>query len=75
MIEKGKKIYFSQEEFDRIAKYLMFSKEVKRENVIIPRLLGQASMKTREEVMIETAFESCTFKSLMSCVIGKIVFL
>jgi len=66
------KIYFTNEEFDQIAKYLLFSKDVKRDNVIIPRLLGQASMKTKDEVRVEAAFESCTFKSFMSCVIGKL---
>lgn len=27
---------------------------------------------TREEVFVHSVFESCTFKSTMSCVIGKI---
>lgn len=29
---------------------------------------------TREEVFVHSVFESCTFKSTMSCVIGKIFF-
>lgn len=65
------KLYFTSEEFDKIAAYLVFKKDTKRDNIIIPRLLGQASLKTNEEKMVEAAFESCTFKSLMSCVIGE----
>lgn len=71
-ISKGNKISFTSEEFEKIAQSLIFSKDKYRENVIIPRLLGPVHIKTREENAIETAFESCAFKSLMSCVIGKV---
>lgn len=41
-----------------------------RENIIIPKTLGPVQIKTDEEKMVEAIFESCPFKSLMSCVIG-----
>lgn len=41
-----------------------------RENIIIPKTLGPVQIKTEEEKMVEAIFESCPFKSLMSCVIG-----
>lgn len=65
------KITFTSEEFEKIAQNLIFTKEKYRENVVIPRFLGPVQIKTREENAIETAFESCAFKSFMSCVIGK----
>jgi hypothetical protein len=45
-----------------------------RENVIIPRMMGPVKIKTREEKMVEAAFESCAFKTIMSCVLGKLAF-
>ena len=68
---KDRKISFTNEEFEKIAQNLIFTKEKYRENIVIPRLLGPVQVKTKEENAIETAFESCAFKSFMSCVIGK----
>lgn len=42
-----------------------------RENIIIPSNLGPVKIKTNEEKMIETIFESCFFKSFMACVLGE----
>ncbi|EEB09811.1 mitochondrial import inner membrane translocase subunit Tim22, putative [Pediculus humanus corporis] len=67
---KDRKISFTNEEFEKIAQNLIFTKEKYRENIVIPRLLGPVQVKTKEENAIETAFESCAFKSFMSCVIG-----
>lgn len=41
-----------------------------RENIIIPKMYGAVQIKTNEEKLVEAAFESCAFKSLMSCVLG-----
>lgn len=41
-----------------------------RENIIIPKNLGPIVIKTKEEKMIESFFEGCPFKTMMSCVIG-----
>lgn len=43
-----------------------------RENIIIPRSMGPVFIKTNEEKMVEAAFESCMFKTGMSCVLGII---
>lgn len=42
-----------------------------RENIIIPKNLGPVVIKTKEEKMIESFFEGCPFKTVMSCVIGN----
>lgn len=41
-----------------------------RENIIIPKNQGPVQIKTNEEKMVESFFESCPFKSMMSCVMG-----
>lgn len=41
-----------------------------RENIIIPKMYGVVQIKTNEEKLVEAAFESCAFKSFMSCVLG-----
>lgn len=33
-------------------------------------MYGAVQIKTNEEKLVEAAFESCAFKSLMSCVLG-----
>ena len=43
-----------------------------RENIVIPKTNGPIKIKTNEEKMIENAVESCTFKSVMACVMGKL---
>lgn len=42
-----------------------------RENIIIPKGNGPVQIKTKEEKMIENTVESCTFKSLTACIMGK----
>ncbi|KAJ8871058.1 hypothetical protein PR048_027362 [Dryococelus australis] len=63
-------MFFSHEELDRLAEHMVGSLHRYRENIVIPRVAGPVHVKTREEKMVEAAFESCTFKSAMSCVIG-----
>uniref|UniRef100_A0A0A9YT28 Mitochondrial import inner membrane translocase subunit TIM22 n=1 Tax=Lygus hesperus TaxID=30085 RepID=A0A0A9YT28_LYGHE len=41
-----------------------------RDNIVIPSVIGKSPIKTREEKMVEAAFESCAFKTLFSCVAG-----
>lgn len=41
-----------------------------RENIIIPKNIGPVVIKSKEEKMVEAFFESCPFKTMMSCVIG-----
>jgi hypothetical protein len=71
--EDGRRVFFTNEEWDRLALYLIGNNTRYRENVIIPRIIGPIKIKTSEEKMVEAAFESCAFKTLMSCVAGKFV--
>jgi import inner membrane translocase subunit TIM22 len=71
--EGDRRVFFTNEEWDRLALYLIGNNTRYRENVIIPRIIGPVKIKTREEKMVEAAFESCAFKTLMSCVAGELV--
>lgn len=41
-----------------------------RENIIIPKNFGPVKIKTDQEKMMESAMDSCFFKSFMACVLG-----
>ncbi|CAH0595497.1 unnamed protein product [Chrysodeixis includens] len=62
--------FMENNDYDSLAKYLVGNNERFRENIIIPRILGPVIIKTNEEKMIESAIESCPFKSVTSCVVG-----
>lgn len=64
------KVMLSDAELDKIALFLINNQQRYRENIIIPRMLGPVQIKTIEEKRIERVMESCTFKSIMSCVLG-----
>lgn len=66
------KVLFTQEEFEKIAQHLIFKRDKFRENILIPKLPGPVQIHTKEENMIETAVESCAFKSITSCIIGML---
>ena len=66
-----KSVFMYNEELDKIAVYLIGSQQRFRENIIIPRSIGGGYIKTNEEKAIESFMESCAFKSIMSCVLGK----
>ncbi|XP_049789275.1 mitochondrial import inner membrane translocase subunit Tim22 [Schistocerca nitens] len=68
--EETKKVFFTDEEWDNIALCLIQQSQRLRENIIIPQNLGPVRIKTNEEKWVEAAFESCPFKTLMSCVAG-----
>lgn len=68
--EGEKRVFMSDAEWDRMAVYLVGSQQRFRENVIIPTMLTPARIKTNDEKMIESAVESCAFKSVMACVLG-----
>lgn len=61
----------SNEQWNSIMRHFIGNNYRYRENIIIPKNLGPIVIKTNEEKMVETVFESCPFKSVMSCVIGK----
>lgn len=61
-----------EEQWDNLTKYFVGNNFRYRENIIIPKNLGPVVIKTKEEKMVEAFFESCPFKTVMSCVLGKI---
>ena len=63
--------FVEENDYDSLTKYLVGNNYRFRENIIIPRILGPVIIKTNEEKMIEATIESCPFKSVTSCVIGK----
>jgi hypothetical protein len=69
--EGDKRVFFTNEEWDRLAMYLIGNNTRYRENIIIPRMMGPVKIKTKEEKMVEAAIESCAFKTVTSCVLGK----
>jgi hypothetical protein len=56
---------------DQLLRYTLDWRNHKREQIIIPKNMGPVTVKTKEEKMVEAAFESCAFKSVMACVVGK----
>lgn len=72
-IDENKRVFLNDAELDKIALLLVGNQRRFRENIIIPTLLGPAKIKTIEEKRIESIMESCTFKSIMSCVIGMYI--
>lgn len=64
-------VFHSDPFLDSVARYFVGNNSRYRENVIIPRSMGPVYIKTNEEKMIEAGFESCAFKTLMSCVAGR----
>ena len=56
---------------DELAKYFLFWNHRQRENIIIPRTMGPVKIKTRDEKIVESIFESCPFKCALSCVAGE----
>ena len=63
---------FTPKEMDQIARYLVLNQRRQRENLIMPRTFTPIVMKNDNEKMVEAAFESCAFKSLLSCVAGML---
>lgn len=65
-------VFINDPFFDRIAQYFVGNNQRYRENIIIPKLVGPVQVKTNEQKMVESVFESCAFKTGMSCVIGML---
>lgn len=66
----GKPAFFSDSVLNDLALYFMGNTYRYRENIVVPRSMGPVFIKTNEEKMVEAAFESCAFKTGMSCVLG-----
>ena len=64
-------VTLGSEDFRTVFLALLNGESNKHRTIIpIPRTHGAISFKTREEKLVEAAFESCAFKTLMSCVLG-----
>jgi len=57
-------------DFKNVLFALMSNDPKYRPELIIPRSHGPVVIKTREEKLVEAAFESCAFKIVMSTVLG-----
>uniref|UniRef100_A0A0K8TRF4 Mitochondrial import inner membrane translocase subunit TIM22 n=1 Tax=Tabanus bromius TaxID=304241 RepID=A0A0K8TRF4_TABBR len=68
--EDNRPSFFENKELDDMAKHFIGNFQRYRENIIVPKINGPVSIKTNEEKMVESALESCTFKSMMACVLG-----
>ncbi|KAL5276343.1 TIMM22 family protein [Megaselia abdita] len=62
--------FFGDGNLDGLAKHFVGNLHRYRENIIIPKSMGPVQIKTNEEKLVESVFESCTFKSVIACVIG-----
>ncbi|GAB0094766.1 Mitochondrial import inner membrane translocase subunit TIM22 [Sergentomyia squamirostris] len=63
-------VFFPNDDLDAMAKHFIGNMHRYRENLVIPRNLGPVKIMTNEEKMIQNAIDSCTFKSVMACVMG-----
>ena len=65
-----KDISFTSAEFEAVSKYLMGTQIRPYPNVIVPQSAGIARIQPREEIMMQSVFESCPFRGMMSFVVG-----
>lgn len=65
-----KKTHTNDVNMDDLPMYFISTQQRFRDNIIIPRTVTNVAIKTNEEKRIESIMESCTFKSIGSCVIG-----
>lgn len=63
-------VYFKNITYFFFFLFFYFYFERYRENIIIPRNVGPVKILTNEEKMLNSFFDSCTFKSIMACVLG-----
>ncbi|KAK1127767.1 hypothetical protein K0M31_003254 [Melipona bicolor] len=70
LLETSENTAISDMDLDNIARYVIGTQQRFRENIIIPRTVGPVQLKTNEQKLIESAMESCIFKSIASCIIG-----
>uniref|UniRef100_A0A1B0DAA4 Mitochondrial import inner membrane translocase subunit TIM22 n=1 Tax=Phlebotomus papatasi TaxID=29031 RepID=A0A1B0DAA4_PHLPP len=66
----SKNVFFDNDDLDSMAKHFIGNMQRYRENVVIPKNLGPVKIMTNEEKMVQNAMDSCTFKSVMACVMG-----
>uniref|UniRef100_T1JAJ0 Phosphatidylserine decarboxylase n=1 Tax=Strigamia maritima TaxID=126957 RepID=T1JAJ0_STRMM len=54
-------------DFNELSNLIIGEKKARLGKLIIPATMIPTQIKTREEVMVERGFESCTFKTVVSC--------
>lgn len=64
-IEKEKVIFFSE-----LRNALIGPNKIRRDTLMVPVRFGGGQLKTKEELLVEKFFESCTFKTVLSGVMG-----
>ncbi|KAK9501169.1 hypothetical protein O3M35_002254 [Rhynocoris fuscipes] len=57
-------------DFKLLSDYFIGNLHRYRENIVVPQNLGPVPIKTVDEKRVEAFFESCFFKTVMSCVLG-----
>ncbi|XP_055388926.1 mitochondrial import inner membrane translocase subunit Tim22 [Condylostylus longicornis] len=65
-----RRAFFENKELDDLARLYIGNFQRYRENIVIPRSVGPVSIKTNEEKIIESVLDSCSFKSVLACVLG-----
>ncbi|KAJ6623919.1 Mitochondrial import inner membrane translocase subunit Tim22, partial [Pseudolycoriella hygida] len=68
-VKTERNVFFDNSELDSLAKHFVNMHRY-RENIVVPKNHGPVAIKTKEEKMVESVFESCVFKSVMACVMG-----
>ncbi|XP_075216620.1 mitochondrial import inner membrane translocase subunit Tim22 [Lycorma delicatula] len=68
--ENVKPEFFNDNVLNELALFFIGNTYRYRENIVVPRSMGPVFIKTNEEKMVEAVFESCAFKTGMSCVLG-----
>ena len=56
--------------FSELRDALIGPNRIRGQRMIVPMAFGGGILKSREEKIVETAFESCAFKTVLSCVMG-----
>ncbi|XP_067132247.1 mitochondrial import inner membrane translocase subunit Tim22 [Centruroides vittatus] len=70
MESESESVQNSKVDFNELSNLLIGPNKRIRENVVIPVSIAPHKFKTKEEIMIENIFESCGFKTGISCVLG-----
>jgi len=64
------RVTLNQKQFNDVLMALVTNGARYQNQIIVPRHHGPIAKKATEQKLIEASFESCIFKTLMSCVLG-----
>src|SRR5437016_6085771 len=71
VVQPNGQVTLGTEDFKSVFLALMSGEPKIRTHLIIPRTHGPVVFKSKEEKAVEAAFESCAFKTVMSCVLDS----